>query len=132
MSEEVLKVEKSRTGTGSNGLVTVSVFSYLYAKPGDITVAATSSTGYERCVFVGEPTPFVSDTSVSGYKWRATFPVAVDNIGSWPVGVVNPVVVLSVYSAGGVFIGTVEVTLVATGIYMVAPSSITFLNPEYS
>jgi hypothetical protein len=131
MSEEVLKVEKSRTGTGSGVWAEVNVFSNVLTQPGEVTVAKTSSTGYEGLVLVGGSTAFVADSSQSGYQWKAKFEVWVDYFGGWPVGTVSPVVVLSVYTAEGFFIGTVEVTLAATGAYMVAPASITFSSQGY-
>jgi hypothetical protein len=131
MSEEILKVEKSRTGIGSSVSATVNVFSDAYPKPGDVTVSKTSSTGYEEYVSVGTPTSFVAYSSLSDYEWKATFAVYVADLKGWPVGSVSPVVVLSVYNADGVFIGTVEVTLSTISTYLVAPASVTFVHPDF-
>jgi hypothetical protein len=103
---------------------TVSIFANDDVKPGNVTVAKTSSTGYENCAVVGTPTAFAADSSQSGYQWKATFSVSSNSVG-WPLGATNPVVVLTVYDADGISIGTVDVTLDALAVYLVTPASIT-------
>jgi hypothetical protein len=140
MSEEILKSEKLKKKRGRNVILpsmvlsgsddlgatsgTVSIFANDDVKPGNVTVAKTSSTGYESCAVVGTPTAFASDSSQSGYQWKATFSVTASSVG-WPIGAANPVVVLTVYDADGISIGTVSVTLDALATYLVTPDSIT-------
>jgi hypothetical protein len=129
VSEEILKSEKLKKPNSVSG--TVNIFARGDFQPGKVTVAKTSTTGYEWCVGVGMPTEFVSDDSYLGYQWKATFEVWGDDFGSWPVGAVSPVIVLAVYNATGVSIGTVNVTLVAILDYVVVPPSITFAHPDF-
>jgi hypothetical protein len=120
-------LSSSAGGYGATS-ATVSVFASDDVKPDDVSVAKTSTTGYESCVTLGTPTAFASDSSQTGYQWKATFTVT-SNLVGWPTGSVNPVVVLAVSNADGVSVGTVSVTLDALAVYLVTPTVIT-LTPD--
>jgi hypothetical protein len=110
----------------ANNTADVFVYADDSVAPGALTVRKVSSTGFERSVVVGI-SPFVPDSSLTGYQWRSVIHFSVD-IAYWPVGFVNPVVILDVLSSDGVSVGTVNVTLESKPLYLVVPVCVVYLN----
>jgi hypothetical protein len=107
---------------------------YVYADdsvaPGALTVRKVSSTGFERSVVVGI-SPFVSDSSQTGYQWRSVIHFSVD-IAYWPLGADNVNVLMQVFDAHGRFVDNIAAVLVSYRYFSFFPDAIEIGSSSFS